>query len=199
MNLQSTFSCSLNQYTYDYYYGLRTLNYDLCDGVYCYDDYLCQSGYCNGYNSCSSVLAPWAVILIVFFSVFCFCGLFLRICAATPFGRRHHHVGYGGISHQYYPIHENRVVYADNYLPPPPMPHHHRGGAGGFGPQSHQYKPGDIQSHPGVSTQFNPNVGFQQHPQGAPGAGASHQFQPGGGAGVSMQHQPGQQQQPVVF
>ena len=61
-------ACSYSEYSqYNYY----NKNYNVCDGDYCSSDYYCQSNYCE-FGTCASNLAPWAIFLITFFSVFIF-------------------------------------------------------------------------------------------------------------------------------
>ena len=57
--------------TYSYSYSYYS-NYDLCNGSVCSWDSDCASNYCN-YGYCSNYqLPPWAITLIVFFSLFIF-------------------------------------------------------------------------------------------------------------------------------
>ena len=72
-----SYSETYTYYSYSYYGGsipYTYYNYNVCDGSYCSSDLYCQSYHCSG-HTCSSRLEPWAIFLIVFFSVFCCCGL----------------------------------------------------------------------------------------------------------------------------
>ena len=58
-----------------YYSG----SYMKCNGVSCSDDWECDSNNCkNGY--CSASLPPWAISMIVFFSVFTFFTILGAVC-----------------------------------------------------------------------------------------------------------------------
>ena len=74
-NYANACSYSENNYYSGYYYTYK--NYNVCDGSYCSANLYCDSYNCVN-NVCTSKLAPWAIFLITFFSVFFFI-LFLRI------------------------------------------------------------------------------------------------------------------------
>ncbi len=58
--------------------------YNRCNNVYCASDYQCESNNCDYYYyTCeSNGLPPWAISLIVFFSVFIFISIIKAICTA---------------------------------------------------------------------------------------------------------------------
>eukprot|EP00347_Sterkiella_histriomuscorum_P022183 403331381 len=63
------------------YYSYSYSSSQLCDGQYCQGDWQCDSGDCHN-NYCKSVLPPYAIFLITFFSVFIFCTILRVICRA---------------------------------------------------------------------------------------------------------------------
>ena len=64
------------------YYSGST--YNRCNNVYCEASYQCESNKCDYYYyTCeSNSLPPWAISLIVFFSVIIFVSILKSICTA---------------------------------------------------------------------------------------------------------------------
>ncbi|CDW88946.1 UNKNOWN [Stylonychia lemnae] len=77
--LKQTMGCLIwNRYDYTVY--------DQCSGEYCEHDFQCESSDCSD-NHCKYVLPPYAIFLIVFFSISCFFTILricIRVCARKP-------------------------------------------------------------------------------------------------------------------
>ncbi|CDW71509.1 UNKNOWN [Stylonychia lemnae] len=173
------------------------MNENLCNGVRCYYDYQCDSGYCSSDGYCSSTLEPWLILIITFFSVFCFCGICGRICVQMFENRGHgfiHRRRHEYVGLQYSPDYR-RTIHSEQYIPPPPTIH------------SYQRQV----EHQQVPPPMGYNVSSQQHPLPGPNPYVSSQVAPGqhGRGPVSQQqeqqfqHQQNpqfdQQNRPLVF
>ncbi|CDW81347.1 UNKNOWN [Stylonychia lemnae] len=176
-----SFTQACTYYSYSYY--TYTYNYNLCDGSYCSYDYQCESNNCSSSGVCRTTLAPWAIFLIVFFSVFIFITILriIVICcrkrqahAIVIRNQEHHHHHDDHHHHQAQPEVQRLVVTQTTQQVPM--------GA----PAQQQYNPAYGQP---AGYQMQQNFGYQQPIYGQPGYVAP---QPN-----MYQQQP--QQQPQVY